>query len=215
MSNELLWQQYKTTRDENVKRRIMGAYINLVHYVVHNSRFTSNIMDSRDYFQFGIEGLNEAIDRFDPDYGTKFETYAILRIRGKIIDQLRKINPMVTSGDNELLPLSNISLSKTFDDDQNSLSLNETIPDDISLPDEVLDKTETKEILVKALEKLNERDRLVITLYYFEELNFKEIAETLDLSIGRVSQIHTKVLSNLKKLLGGSLGNKPRASKKN
>jgi RNA polymerase sigma factor for flagellar operon FliA len=78
-----------------------------------------------------------------------------------------------------------------------------------------LDKTETKEILVKALGKLSERDRLVITLYYFEELNFKEIAETLDLSIGRVSQIHTKVLSNLKKLLAGSMGNRPKISKRN
>lgn len=215
MSNELLWQQYKTTRDENIKRRIMGAYINLVHYVVHNSRFTSNIMDTRDFFQFGIEGLNEAIDRFDPDYGTKFETYAILRIRGKIIDQLRKINPLVAAGESEMMPYSNVSLSKTFDDDQNSLSLNEIIPDDIPLPDEDLAKAETKEILVRALERLNERDRLVVTLYYFEELNFKEIADVLGLSIGRVSQIHTKVLSNLKKILQDTYGDKNPKGKRN
>ncbi|HEX2984818.1 MAG TPA: sigma-70 family RNA polymerase sigma factor, partial [Ignavibacteriales bacterium] len=142
-------------------------------------------------------------------------TYAILRIRGKIIDQLRKINPLVAAGESEMMPYSNVSLSKTFDDDQNSLSLNEIIPDDIALPDEDLAKAETKEILVRALERLSERDRLVVTLYYFEELNFKEIADVLGLSIGRVSQIHTKVLSNLKKILQETYGDKNPKGKKN
>jgi RNA polymerase sigma factor for flagellar operon FliA len=91
MNNAELWSQFKQNQSPILKKQIILNYVNLVHYVIHHSKFAMNsILDERDYFQYGIEGLNEAIDRFDPDYGTKFETYAIQRIRGKIIDELRK-----------------------------------------------------------------------------------------------------------------------------
>jgi len=82
MSNNGLWQSYKTEPSSNTKKQIMVNYTNLVHYVIHNSKFMNlNVIEEKDFFQFGIEGLSEAIDRFDPDYGTKFETHAIQRIR--------------------------------------------------------------------------------------------------------------------------------------
>ena len=86
MNNSTLWAEYKKEQNPSLKKKIIINYSNLVHYVIHHSKFINlNVVDEKDFFQFGIEGLSEAIDRFDPDFGTKFETYAIQRIRGKII----------------------------------------------------------------------------------------------------------------------------------
>jgi RNA polymerase sigma factor for flagellar operon FliA len=90
MDNATLWAEYKSVPTTGLKKQIMINYTNLVHYVIHNSKFMNlNVVEEKDYFQFGVEGLSEAIERFDPNFGTKFETYAIQRIRGKIIDELR------------------------------------------------------------------------------------------------------------------------------
>lgn len=178
-------------------------YTNLVHYVIHNSKFVAlNIVDDRDYFQFGIEGLSEAIDRFDPEYGTKFETYAIQRIRGKIIDELRKIQikPRSTANGEKEIVYSNVSLNNSFDDDDGYM-LYELIPNEDELPDEAMDKSEAKDLLLKAIKELDERDRLVLTLYYYENLNYKEIAQILNITVSRVSQIHSKIILELKSIL--------------
>jgi RNA polymerase sigma factor for flagellar operon FliA len=177
----------------------MMNYTNLVHYVIHNSKFVSiNIVDDRDYFQFGIEGLSEAIDRFDPEYGTKFETYAIQRIRGKIIDELRKIQikPRSANGESDVM-YTNISLNNSYDEEDGYM-LYEVIPNEGELPDEAIDKSEAKELLINAIKELNERDRLVLTLYYYENLNYKEIAQVLNITVSRVSQIHSKIVHDLK-----------------
>ena len=198
MNNVALWQEYKANPDSDNKKKIIFQYLNLVHYVIQNTRLQKyDIMDEKDFYQFGIEGLSEAIERFDPDYGTKFETYAIQRIRGKIIDELRKIQikPRKT-GENDVV-YKNLSLSTGVDDEGGYLLL-ETIPSDAETPDETVKKGEEKEILFALLKKLNERDRLIITLYYYESLNYKEIAEVLNITVSRVSQIHTKILQQLK-----------------
>lgn len=199
MSNTLLWSQFKQTPNPDLKKKIMLNYTNLVHYVIHNSKFISlNIVDDRDYFQFGIEGLSEAIDRFDPEYGTKFETYAIQRIRGKIIDELRKIQikPRSTNSENEVI-YSNVSLNNSYDEEDGYM-LYEVIPNESELPDETIDKNEAKELLVGAIKELDERDRLVLSLYYYENLNYKEIAQVLNITVSRVSQIHSKIIQELK-----------------
>ena len=106
MSNAILWSTYKQNPTPELKKQIVLTYVNLVHYVIHKTKLNqAGVLDRRDYFQFGIEGLSEAIDRFDPDYGTKFETYAIQRIRGKIYDELRKYNTKYEiSSDNDSSP---------------------------------------------------------------------------------------------------------------
>lgn len=200
MNTALLWTQFKQSNNSDLKKQIMMNYTNLVHYVIHNSKFISlNIVDDRDYFQFGIEGLSEAIDRFDPEYGTKFETYAIQRIRGKIIDELRKIqikprSANATDGDTTY---TNVSLNNSYDEEDGYM-LYEVIPNEDELPDETLDKSEAKELLLSAIKKLEERDRLVLTLYYYENLNYKEIAQVLNITVSRVSQIHSKIIQELK-----------------
>lgn len=199
-SNTDLWSLYKEQPNPSIKKQIMVNYTKLVHYVIHNSKFVNlNIVDERDFFQYGIEGLSEAIDRFDPDYGTKFETYAIQRIRGKIIDELRKIQikPRTNyNSDNEVY-YKNISLTNPVDNDEGYM-LYEVIPDEVDQPDEVVHKEEQKDVLISLIKELNERDRLVITLYYYENLNYKEIAEVLGITVSRVSQIHSKIVKELK-----------------
>ncbi|MAT57518.1 MAG: sigma-70 family RNA polymerase sigma factor [Melioribacteraceae bacterium] len=202
MNNSTLWAEYKKEQNPSLKKKIIINYSNLVHYVIHHSKFINlNVVDEKDFFQFGIEGLSEAIDRFDPDFGTKFETYAIQRIRGKIIDELRKlqIKPRTQSSENAV-PFSNVSLNNSIDKEDGYL-LYEVIPSDAETPVEIADKSEEKELLVDAIKQLNERDRLIISLYYYENLNYREIADILKITVSRVSQIHSKVLKDLKQIL--------------
>lgn len=204
MNNQELWHKYKKSPSSAIKKQIIQNYINLVHYVVHKFRFTpNNILDEQDYFQFGIEGLNEAVDRFDPDYGTKFETYAIQRIRGKIIDELRKLQSKyrIESGDCVVESFyTNVSIDHPFDEDE-GITLAEIIPNDADAASLTMEKDELKELLVNAIKKLNERDRLLLSLYYFEELNYKEIANLMKITISRVSQLHTRIIKDLKSKL--------------
>lgn len=200
MNNSLLWSEFKSNPTPAGKQKIIVNYIKLVHYVIHNSKFvTLDIFDDRDYFQFGIEGLSEAIDRFDPNFGTKFETYAIQRIRGKIIDELRKIQKKYKPSPEESKRVM-ISLNHSFEDDDGYM-LYETLPDDSEIPDEIAEKNEAKEILLETIKTLEERDRLILTLYYYENLTYKEIALTLNITVSRVSQIHSRITEQLKKKL--------------
>ncbi|MFA6978846.1 MAG: sigma-70 family RNA polymerase sigma factor [Ignavibacteriaceae bacterium] len=203
MADSNLWTEYKTAPTDAIKKKIVLSYIKLVYYVIHHSKFINiNILDERDYLQYGIEGLSEAIDRFDPEYGTKFETYAIKRIRGKIIDELRKLQkkPRVFNSANDEVIYTNIPLSHTTDDEE-GYSLEEIIPNDSILPDESLEKQEMKEFLIAAINKLPERDRQIISLYYYENLGYKEIAQVLNITVSRVSQVHTRIIESLKSKL--------------
>ena len=203
MDNAELWQQFKVNPSPILKKQIILNYVNLVHYVIHHSKFAINsILDERDYFQYGIEGLNEAIDRFDPDYGTKFETYAIQRIRGKIIDELRKLQSKHKEGTDSSIEsfYSNVSLNKS-PEDEDGYMLGEVIANDEESVAVTVEKTEMKEFLMTAIKDLPERDRLLLSLYYFENLNYKEIAELMKITVSRVSQVHSKILKELKSKL--------------
>lgn len=204
METTVLWRQYKQDPTEMLKKQLLLCYTNLVHYVIHHSKFVKiNVFDNRDYFQFGIEGLSEAVERFDPEYGTKFETYAIQRIRGKIIDELRKaqIKPRFSPFD-ELGKqyFSNVSLDNTIGSEDGG-TFHDILPAEVKLPEEIAEKNEAKENLMEAIKGLNERNRLIITLYYFENLNYREISKTLNISVSRISQIHSRILDTLKEQL--------------
>ncbi|MBI1931805.1 MAG: sigma-70 family RNA polymerase sigma factor [Ignavibacteriales bacterium] len=203
MDNNTLWTEFKTEPSSVVKKQIMVNYTNLVHYVIHNSKFMNlNVVEEKDYFQFGIEGLSEAIDRFDPDFGTKFETYAIQRIRGKIIDELRKlqIKPRANyqNQDSNKIVYKNVSIDQPYDNDD-GFTLSEIIPSEYETPDDEYNSNEQRELLIDAIKNLSERDRLIITLYYYEHMNYKEISQALDITVSRVSQLHSKIMKDLKK----------------
>lgn len=204
MNNSELWREYKLAPTPALKKEIIMKYLNLVHYVIRKTPLSKNqVLDERDFFQYGIEGLSEAVDRFDPDYGTKFETYAIQRIRGKIIDELRKLqNKFKTEEGDQIVDnyYTNLSINNQIDD-EDGYTLAEVIPNEQMTQSEEIEKNEMKDILLKALKGLNERDRLIITLYYYENLNYQEIAKLMNITISRVSQIHSRILKNLKSKL--------------
>lgn len=198
MSNEHLWMEYKQNPDIAIKKRIILQYTNLVHYVIQRSHLIAQtVMNEDDYFQIGVEGLSEAIERYDPAYGTKFETYAIPRIKGKIMDELRRIHAKAMVGEERKQFAKMFSLSEQYNDEEGS-QLYELLPDENDTPEEEYNKNELREMVVEALKALPERERLIITLYYYENLSYKEISELLSITISRVSQIHTKVIEKLK-----------------
>lgn len=197
-----LWQEFKFQPNPELKKKIILNYLRLVHYVIHNSKFARiDVLEERDYFQFGIEGLSEAIDRFDPDYGTKFETYAIQRIRGKILDELRKVQKKIKHNDSlEVQRIVNYSLDSSPEDD-NGYTFTESVKSDYDLPNEEYEKNESIRILNEEITKLNERDRVILGLYYYEHLNYQEISQILNITVSRVSQVHSKIIKTLKNKL--------------
>jgi RNA polymerase sigma factor for flagellar operon FliA len=198
MDNTELWESYKSNPTTDLKKQIVLRYSNLVHYVIQHSRFPRPVVvEDKDFYQFGIEGLFEAIEKFDPDYGTKFETYAIPRIKGKIIDEIRKLQIKPRSDSPNDVKYVNVSLNEEAANDE-GFPLYETLPSDAKTPSEIMDKNEEKQMLLDALKRLNERDRLLLTLYYYENLNYQEIAEVLNISVSRVSQIHSKIITKLR-----------------
>jgi RNA polymerase sigma factor for flagellar operon FliA len=90
---EPIWINYKTSNDISCRQELVVRYLGLVKYVVRKMiKNYPQALEENDLYQIGILGLSEAIDRFDPAYGIKFETYAIPRIKGSIIDELRKLD---------------------------------------------------------------------------------------------------------------------------
>jgi RNA polymerase sigma factor FliA len=244
-----LWQEYRDKRDKAVRDRLILTYAPLVKYVA--GRLGSSLpahVDEGDLVSYGLLGLIGAIERYDPDRDIKFETYAIARIRGAIIDELRaldwvprsvrsrarqieraigeleaklgraptdeeiaaKVGVTVDELDSSLTDISRSSIAAldelwSVSGDGDQVSLLDTLEDDnISQPAEVLDETETREALADAIARLPEREKLVVTLYYYEELTLREIGEVLGVTESRVSQLHTKAILRLKSRLAGA-----------
>jgi RNA polymerase sigma factor FliA len=244
-----LWQEYRENRDKAVRDRLILTYAPLVKYVA--GRLGSSLpahVDEGDLVSYGLLGLIGAIERYDPDRDIKFETYAIARIRGAIIDELRaldwvprsvrsrarqieraigeleaklgraptdeeiaaKVGVTVDELDNSLTDISRSSIAAldelwSVSGDGDQVSLLDTLEDDtIAQPAEVLDETETREALADAIARLPEREKLVVTLYYYEELTLREIGEVLGVTESRVSQLHTKAILRLKSRLAGA-----------
>ena len=247
---QALWAEYKSSRDRALRDRLILTYAPLVKYVA--GRLGSGLpahVDDDDLVSYGLLGLIGAIERFDPDRDIKFETYAIARIRGSIIDELRSmdwvprsirarardIERAIAELERKLMRAPNdeeiaAKLGITEDELQDSLleisrssiaaldelwtsssgtgesvSLIETVEDvQAEQPQRAMAATEMREVLAEAIARLPEREKLVITLYYYEELTLREIGEVLGVTESRVSQLHTKAILRLKARLSGS-----------
>jgi RNA polymerase sigma factor FliA len=244
-----LWREYRRNGAKELRDRLIVMYSPLVKYVA--GRLGSGLpahVDEGDLVSYGLLGLIGAIERYDPDRDIKFETYAIARIRGSIIDELRaldwvprsvrsrareieraigaleaklgraptdeEIADKVGIGVDELEEsLTDISRSSIAALDElwsvsgegDQVSLLDTLEDPDSVgPADALDETELREILGDAISRLPEREKLVITLYYYEELTLREIGEVLGVTESRISQLHTKAILRLKARLAGA-----------
>jgi RNA polymerase sigma factor for flagellar operon FliA len=237
----VLWEKFFATRSVEARNDLLVHYAYLVKIIVSRLVPThGRHAEYDDLINNGVIGLMDAIDKFEPGRMVKFETYASLRIRGEIIDSmrrqdwapvsLRKKIKTVSAAINELedrygrpasedeiakhLGMDMPDLLKTLEDAQtlNILYIEELKSggdsgrepggSDGDVVSASYEKQELKEIIAKLIETLPENERLVITLYYYEEMTMKEIAMTLGVTEPRVSQIHSKVLSKLRGKLG-------------
>jgi len=242
-----LWRRYKTSGDENARERLVVAYSPLVKYVA--GRMASGLpahVEEADLISYGLIGMINAIERFELDREIKFETYAITRIRGAIIDELRSLDWVPRSvrararqieranaklehslqrapTDDEmaaelsmtmqefhdaLLQISNSTIAAldelwtVSDASGDQVSLLDTLHDPDALdPAAVMDQTDLKDRVADAIARLPEREKLVVALYYYENLTLREIGEVLGVTESRVSQLHTKAVLRLRSRL--------------
>ncbi len=241
-----LWQTYKKNpNNAQLREQLILKYLHLVRYVVSRMPITLPIsIAPEDLVSFGTMGLMEAVERFDPGRGLKFETYAVTRIRGSIIDQLRfqdwiprgvrrrskELSATMQKMEEELgrapndeeladrLGISRERLQVMLSESQNlMLSLDDTYGNDttgssMTLLDMVEDRNspdpqgefeagELRRRLAAAIASLPEREKLLVALYYHENMTLREIGEIICVSESRACQLHAQALLRLRSRL--------------
>ena len=245
-----LWTDYKDRGTADARERLILHYSPLVKFVAGRvaAGLPQNIEQS-DLVSYGIFGLIDAIDKFDPGRGFKFETYAISRIKGAIIDELRSIdwvprsvrakarsierayskleNELKRSPDDKEVAkelgmteeelatvLGQISFVGVVALDEllsagsergSGATVGDTIAGGGHDPVEAFESEEMRQVLADAINRMPDRERLVLTLYYYEGLTLAEIGNVLGVTESRVCQIHTKAIFQLRSRLSEPL----------
>ena len=251
MTTARQWEAYRFNGDPEIREQLLARYLPLVRNVAGRMAlgFPKSV-ELPDLVSTGVIGLIEAFKNFDPERGVKFETFAVPRIRGAILDELRSLDwvPRSTRAkardidrstvrlENKLgrvptrtelaadLKLSMVELHAALDDVSGTtlLSLDELVyreEDNRHVPrvetleapnaGTVLGEIERQELrafLINAISHLCEQEKLVIALYYYEEMTLREIGETMSISESRVSQIHTKSVGKLRSMVRERFG---------
>ncbi|TCP30308.1 RNA polymerase sigma-28 (SigD/FliA/WhiG) subunit [Scopulibacillus darangshiensis] len=240
---KVYWHRWIKGRNQEAADYLIQLYMPLVHY--HVKRISASLpksISSDDLISHGLYGLYDALEKFDESRELKFDTYASFRIRGAIIDGLRKEDWMPRSLRErckkieaaieklEQKYMRNVTLDEVAEELDlptnaicaavsegiyaNVLSLDDEIGHDrgdqlvqgiedrnVVHPDESLVKDEEYQELAMEIAHLNEKEQLVISLFYNEELTLTEIGYILNLSTSRISQIHSKAIFKLRKFL--------------
>ena len=243
---DALWQEYKDGGTRDARERLILHYSPLVKFVAGRvaAGLPQNI-EQTDLVSYGIFGLIDAIDKFDPGRGFKFETYSISRIKGAIMDELRSIDWVPRSVrakaraieraysklENELRRspedkevadelgmsegefagvLSQISFVGVVALDElltagsergAGATVGDTIAGSGNDPVEAFESEEMRQVLADAINRMPDRERLVLMLYYYEGLTLAEIGSVLGVTESRVCQIHTKAIFQLRSRL--------------
>ena len=237
-----LWKKYLADKsDKHSRDAIIVQYIYLVRYVVGRVKVSLPATISiEDIAGYGVEGLINAVERFSPQKNTRFETYALIRIRGAILDKIRaqdflprsvrkKIKdikqatellkqnlgriPTTTEIANYLdmdvekvnqIIAEDVTITSIYDkrgSSDDSMEIIDTIESQKLNPQERMEEKNVKTDLQKALQRLPERERVLMVLYYQENMTMKEIGETLGMSESRVCQLHAQSIMKLKNIL--------------
>lgn len=236
-STEELWIKYSTEREIEIKNELVLRYIVRVKNIVLRMMPTyKGYSNYDDMLSCGILGLMDAIEKYEIKRKIKFEYYATMRIRGEIIDYIRKQDWAPSSLRRKIKTISNAysdlenklfrqatdkEVAEYLDMDQEELqktlgksqmfnvvhfeemvqgdsAWENTIKDQTESFEQELENRETIEILGELIDHLPEKEKLVITLYYYEEMTLKEIASVLGVSESRISQIHSKAVMKLR-----------------
>ncbi len=237
MSTSDLWKAYKYNNDREAKDQLIIQNVELVKIIAGRLYVSYNQnVDYDDLVGYGIIGLMDAIEKFDITKNIKFSTYANIRIRGAIVDQMRSLDwiPRTTrqkyknieSAMEKLQNVYGVNVSDELLADELGISVAELHKDlgevsnlaitslDNSMyengtidvvsksvemsPESSLDEKEMTRELQDAIDILPDKERTVISLYYYEELTYREISEIMGISESRISQIHSKAITKLK-----------------
>jgi RNA polymerase sigma factor for flagellar operon FliA len=243
-----LWDSYKRDAGSRARDALIVHYSPLVKYVA--SRVAVGLpqnVEQSDLVSYGMFGLIDAIDKFEPGRGFKFETYAISRIKGAILDELRSIDWVPRSVrakarsiekayaklegqlhraptdaeiaeelgwteaqfQQSLSQISTVGLAALDEilvvggDRGEAITLGDTIADGSHGPMGAFEVAELRQLLAQAINVMPEREKIVLTLYYYENLTLQEIGKVLGVTESRVCQIHTKAVLQLRNKLAG------------
>lgn len=249
-----LWERYLADKSDKASRdALIVQYIYLIRYVVGRVKVTLPATISvEDIAGYGVEGLINAIERYSPQKNTRFETYALIRIRGAILDKIRsqdflprsvrqkikvlkeaqeylkqELGRMPTTQEiashvdmeaekvSQLLA-EDVTITSIYDKKgsaEDSVEIIDTIQDTHKLnPQENAEEKNVKQELERALQRLPERERIIMVLYYQENMTLKEIGETISMSESRVCQLHAQGIMKLKNILSENRSNRLRQS---
>lgn len=231
-----LWKNYIQTRNVDLRNKLAENYLPLVKIVAGRLGVSlPTYVDRDDFISTGFLGLLQSIERFDPDRGVKFETYATVRIRGSILDELR-VQDWIPTSIRQKAKQYQSSLQK-LEDKLGRSATDKEIAEELSISEDELyhllsdiqvatvlpleefsqsensnmgnggafvsdfERAETKEVLAQAIDSLPEKERLVMSLYYYEGLTLREISMVMNLTEARISQLHTKGIFRLRAAL--------------
>lgn len=226
------------------KEKIVEKYIPLVKYLASRIMLgKTKYIEYEDLVSYGIVGLLDAINRYDSSKGMKFSSYATLRVKGAMIDEIRKNRPIskgamdklakynesveklqnrfmrdpsikeiamdlnvteaeVSQVENYINYMAILSLESVIYSDDDDVTIMETLEDKNSVsPEESLEYKEKLEVLSEAIERLKEKDKLILKLYYYEKFTLKEIGQVLEVSESRVCQLHSRAIRNLREIM--------------
>jgi RNA polymerase sigma factor for flagellar operon FliA len=238
------WARYKETGDQKERDELIVYYAPLVKYVA--GRIAAGLpqtVDQADLVSYGMFGLIDAITKFDLERGFKFETYAISRIKGAILDEMRAVDWVPRSvrskaksveramakleammhrapTDAEIAEELDLSVEQlgsiykqisslgmvaldemlSFNGGE-SLTFGDTLADRREGPVSTYERIEMRQLLAEAINRMSEREKIVLTLYYYESLTLAEIGKVLGVTESRVCQIHTKAVLQLRSRL--------------
>lgn len=250
---ETLWLDYFKDKTNKAKRdELIVQYIYLTRYVVGRVKVAlPPTFSVEDISSYGVEGLIDAVEKYSPEKGARFETYALMRIRGNIIDKIRsqdflprsarkkikdvkecqeglkqKLGRAPTSAEiGEVLGLEKEKVDQILSEDvtitslydkkgqsEDSVEVIDTIQDGRLNPEEVSEEKDVKKELEVALKRLPERERMIMVLYYHENMTLKEIGEAIEVSESRVCQLHAQAIMKLKNILSENRSDRLRKS---
>lgn len=234
-SVEELWADYRADPSLELRNRLVLQYSPLVKYVA--GRLRARLPESVEYADLvsdGILGLMEAIDRFDPGRGLAFQTFAVPRIRGAMVDALRGLDWVPRSVREKVRKVEEAQqslearLGRIPDDPEIAAEMGITVSalrdlyakvaftsvatvEDLELADDLsaaatqeIEDDQAKAALLKVVRELPERDQVIIALYYFEGFTLAEIGQVLGVTESRVSQLHSRATLVLRGRLAGS-----------
>lgn len=240
MQNNEIWKKYACTKSPELKEQLVVEHIFLVQRIANKvAAYLPSHISRDDLNSNGIFGLLEAVERYNVDLGIPFPVFATKRIRGAIIDALRREDwvPTVLRKKAKLIEeaysvlesqlghnasdedvaaylhipkaelyqwlkniqfISIISLDEPLTEGDDGVFRDQITDPSSPNPSAISETNELKKILAKAVSELPEKEKTVVSLFYYNDLSNKEIAQVMELSDSRISQLHTKAIFRLR-----------------